>query len=472
MKSGTRLSFKIIICYALAIIIIVFGWSIGGTYIIKNRIIDNDSTRIYKELNTLADNYADGFYKNSLSSQELYSHLMLISEYLDVRILTVRKDGIVISDTDISSAITADLYSYDTDILSSSISNKVTLPGLIDKPFISISLPIYYNMNLRGYFVAIKYHDTIYQEADQINVAYWPFIAIIITLLSIGCFVLFRLILVPLKRTIQAAKEYSNHNYDYNYKTPYNDEFRELQNILTYMVNNLNAHEDDQKAFISNISHDFRSPLTSVKGYTEAMIDGTIPPELHEKYLEIILFETKRLTKLTENLLSLNNMEHSGSKLDITEFDINTIIKQTAASFEGTCTGKKITLRLVFDEPKTLVSADMSKIQQVLYNLTDNAIKFSHESSVIRIATKVTNDKVFVSVKDNGIGIPKDSLNKIWDRFYKTDLSRGKDKKGTGLGLSIVKEIITAHGENINVTSTVDVGTEFTFSLKCAEESE
>ena len=101
----------------------------------------------------------------------------------------------------------------------------------------------------------------------------------------------------------------------------------------------------------------------------------------------------------------------------------------------------------------------------MLYNLTDNAIKFSKPSSTIQISTKVKNDKVFISVKDNGIGIPKDSLGKIWERFYKTDLSRGKDKKGTGLGLSIVKDVINAHGENINVTSTVDVGTEFTFTL-------
>ncbi len=105
------------------------------------------------------------------------------------------------------------------------------------------------------------------------------------------------------------------------------------------------------------------------------------------------------------------------------------------------------------------------KIQQVLYNLIDNAIKFSLNDSVIYIQTSVRYEKVFVSIKDTGIGIPKDSINKIWERFYKTDLSRGKDKKGTGLGLSIVKEIIQSHGENIDVVSTEGVGTEFIFSL-------
>jgi signal transduction histidine kinase len=116
--------------------------------------------------------------------------------------------------------------------------------------------------------------------------------------------------------------------------------------------------------------------------------------------------------------------------------------------------------------------ADMEKIQQVLYNLIDNAIKFSHQNSSITIETSEKRNKIFVSVKDTGIGIPKEELKMIWDRFYKTDTSRGKDKKGTGLGLSITKEIITAHNENINVISTLGEGTEFIFSLPRSEKND
>ncbi len=112
----------------------------------------------------------------------------------------------------------------------------------------------------------------------------------------------------------------------------------------------------------------------------------------------------------------------------------------------------------------------MGKIQQVLYNLIDNAIKFSQPDSVITIETTIKYEKIFISVRDTGIGIPKESLKKIWERFYKSDASRGKDKKGTGLGLAIVKEIIQLHNENINVVSTEGVGTEFIFSLQRAEE--
>jgi len=195
------------------------------------------------------------------------------------------------------------------------------------------------------------------------------------------------------------------------------------------------------------------------------MADGTIPVEMQERYFKILLFETERLTDLTQDLLTLNEFDTKNLLLDKKSFDIHEVIKNTASSFEGTCRNKRISIELLLATKILNVYADQRKIQQVLYNLLDNAIKFSSNDSQITIETREKNGKVFVSVKDNGIGIPRKSLNKIWDRFYKTDLSRGKDKKGTGLGLSIVKEIIQAHNENIDVISTEGVGTEFIFSL-------
>ena len=202
------------------------------------------------------------------------------------------------------------------------------------------------------------------------------------------------------------------------------------------------------------------------------MLDGTIPTEMQEKYLCIVLRETERLTKLTSGLLTLNSMDPKQNRLCRTCFDINTVIKNTAATFEGTCTSRNISIELLFTDWESYVYADMGKIQQVLYNLIDNAIKFSQPDSTITVETTLKYEKIFVSVRDTGIGIPKDSLKKIWERFYKTDASRGKDKKGTGLGLAIVKEIIQLHDENINVISTEGVGTEFIFSLRRAENEQ
>jgi signal transduction histidine kinase len=144
------------------------------------------------------------------------------------------------------------------------------------------------------------------------------------------------------------------------------------------------------------------------------------------------------------------------------------MLKSTAAVFEGSCRKKKISINLVLTGTELFVRGDREKIEQVVYNLLDNAIKFSDRSSEVKIETTIQRGKCAVSVKDEGCGIARDDLTKIWDRFYKSDSSRGRDRQGTGLGLSIVKEIISAHGQTISVVSTENVGTEFIFTLEMA----
>jgi signal transduction histidine kinase len=273
------------------------------------------------------------------------------------------------------------------------------------------------------------------------------------------------LILNPLAKINTAAREYAQGNLKYELTLPSQDEMGRLADTLNYMAHELSDTEEYRRRFISNVSHDFRSPLTSIKGYLEAMLDGTIPPEMQEKYLRIVISEADRLSALTKSTLELQSLQSRKMSLDLTSFDIQQVIRDTVASFEGICNSRHLVLELIFHDEFLMVKADKGKIQQVLYNLLDNAIKFSHSNSSILIETTEKHGKAFVSVKDFGIGIPRDSIKKIWRRFYKTDLSRGKDKKGTGLGLSIVREIITAHGENIDVISTEGVGSEFIFSL-------
>lgn len=269
----------------------------------------------------------------------------------------------------------------------------------------------------------------------------------------------------PLKRIVQTAAAYANENYEIPIDLHRTDELGFLINVMGSMAQELDSFEEDQRKFVSNISHDFRSPLTSIKGYAEAIADGTIPAGMQGKYLNIIVFETERLEKLTQNLLDLNKYSSKGMFMDLTVFDINEQIRRTILTFEGRCREKNLTFDLKLFGDVLFVRADSAKIDQVLHNLIDNAIKFSNPDSSISIETSSHNGKAFISIKDSGIGIPKDSINKIWERFYKTDLSRGKDKRGTGLGLAIVKEIIHAHHENINVISTEGVGSEFIFTL-------
>ena len=236
------------------------------------------------------------------------------------------------------------------------------------------------------------------------------------------------------------------------------------------MASQLRDSNEYQQKFISNISHDFRSPLTSIKGYIEAIMDGTIPPEMQNKYLGIVLSEANRLEHLTNGLRDLNVWSNKGPELILEDFDVLELIHSSIETLEGMSSKKNIKLTIVNEAKKTIVTADKGKIEQVIYNLIDNAIKFSFNDSEIIIRLYNNRGKLFCVIKDNGIGISHDNINKIWQRFYKTDSSRGMDKTGSGIGLSIVKEIISAHNETIDVISTEGVGTEFIFSLSLAKK--
>ena len=384
--------------------------------------------------------------------------------YLRAEIWVVNRQGTVVMDSLGGSRVQSSINGFDPASIGNRSYTIGDYYGMFSGNVLSVSAPITGNYNTYGYVLIHLPIREINQSQNGILSILYITSAVLFGLSLIILLVFTQTVYLPLRKITVGANEYAAGNLDYRIDVKTHDEMGYLSDTLNYMSDELNKMEEYQKNFIANVSHDFRSPLTSIKGYLEAILDGTIPAEMYEKYLSRVISETERLHKLTESMLTLNSLDARGY-LSRTNFDINRVIKDTAASFEGTCESKNVSFDLTFSDDIQMVFADLGKIQQVMYNLIDNAIKFSHHDSTIYIQASGRYEKIFVSVKDTGIGIPKDSLKKIWERFYKTDLSRGKDKKGTGLGLSIVKEIIQAHGENIDVVSTEGVGTEFIFSL-------
>lgn len=424
-----------------------------------------EAQNLYRESALISSNYAQNYFSHTMSLNEVNTQLSTLDTYLNADIWIVDLHGNILVDTASSSEETESIPEFDVTDFGSSYYQVGTFYDYFSENMLSVFSPITVNYKVRGYVIIHKPESYITSSANSLSGIAYKTLALIFAAAFIVLILFTYVVYIPIRKITHAADEYANGNFEAKINVHSNDEIGYLAASLNYMANELNTLEDDQRKFVSNVSHDFRSPLTSIKGYVEAMLDGTIPVEMQDKYLNIILFETERLNKLTKSLLELNKFGSHGVMLDISKFDINQTIKTTLMTFEGVCANKHIRFNLILSGEKLYVSADFSKIQQVLYNLIDNAIKFSHQDSVITIETTEKNEKVFVSVKDTGIGIPKDSQKKIWERFYKTDLSRGKDKRGTGLGLSIVKEIIQAHGENINCISTEGVGTEFIFTL-------
>lgn len=427
---------------------------------------------LYKEALLIADSYAADLYNNEITLESVWRQIDAIGTFVDASIWIVNPSGLVILDSgsqpDIENPTT--IPNFSPTITGSSFYTVGNFFGMFDEDMISAFAPITSNYKVKGYVIIHTPMTELEASCNSLlNISYITLV--ILFLLSLIILLFFtEMVYLPLRKITHATEQYAVGNFRYEFQVDSEDEIGYLAASLAYMASEVAKSEDNQKRLVANISHDFRSPLTSMRGYLEAMLDGTIPAELHEKYIGVVLNETDRLTKLTNSLLTLNNLNTKGMILNRTDFDINQIIKNTAASFEGTCRNKLITIELVLTGDEMPVNADMVKIQQVLYNLVDNAIKFSHKNSSIKIETIERSNKLLISVKDSGIGIPADSIKLIWNRFYKTDLSRGKDKKGTGLGLSITKEIIQSHNENINVISTEGIGTEFIFTLEKAEE--
>lgn len=466
---------KFIVAY---IIFGFFGFIVVATFV-SNMTLDHlkkeKADTLYREATLIANSYATDLYNNETTLDAVKDQLDALDTYLDSSIWIINPSGRMVLDSskpmDVETEVV--IENFDPTITAGSYYTIGNFFDNFNEDMLSVFAPITSDFKVKGYVVIHTPMSNIQAASDRmLNISY--IMLVILFLLSLIILIFFtEMVYIPLRKITEATEQYASGNMHYEFSVESEDEMGYLAATLSYMASEIARSEDDQKKFVANVSHDFRSPLTSIKGYLEAMIDGTIPPEMHEKYLTIVLNETERLTKLTNSLLTLNNLNMKGMLLDKTDFDINTIIRNVAASFEGTCRRKMIGIELVLTGDEMFVTADMGKIQQVLYNLLDNAIKFSYQNSVIKLETTEKHNKIFVSVKDSGIGIPKDELKLIWDRFYKSDLSRGKDKKGTGLGLSITKEIIRSHGENINVISTEGVGTEFIFSLpKSAMEDE
>ncbi|MGN0165638.1 MAG: sensor histidine kinase [Lachnospiraceae bacterium] len=419
----------------------------------------------------MVDEYVTAAANGEEITQDKFEKLLKTADhYTGFRYWVVKTDGEIIIDTGTDSAKGVNVTHIQADYLDQTVLKHRKLEGLIDYDCISVICPMNYDYTIRGYLVLhgnyTSISDSIEDTMFWVNIA-GVMVSLIMMMVAIcNSFYYTKVI----NRLIELTVSYTDGKFDDRMNMKLLDEHQKLANAIVCLAEKTEGLIEYQKNFIANVSHDFRSPLTSIKGYTEAMKEGIIPPEAQGKYLDIILFETERLTGLTQSLLQLNEFDNKGVKLVMSKFNICQMIKQSAATFEAKCAEKKLKIRLVLAEREIWVQADKSKIQQVLHNLIDNAIKFSNDDNLIVITVSEKDDKVFVSVRDYGIGIPRASLSQVWERFYKTDLSRGKDKKGTGLGLSITKQIINAHEENITVDSVVGEGTEFKFSLKRVEK--
>lgn len=272
----------------------------------------------------------------------------------------------------------------------------------------------------------------------------------------------------PLKQIRYAASRLSNGEFEKRVNIKSRDEVGELAKAFNQMADALQNIEEMRRGFIANVSHELRTPMTSIRGFIEGILDGTIPKEKQNHYLTIVRDETNRLSRLVNDLLDLARMEAGETKLNPVVFDVNELLRRCVIKLEALLLDKELTVDADFEEESMPVRADLDAIERVIYNLMHNAIKFTPPGGRISLITRKYRDLTEVTVKDTGIGIEPGELDMIWERFYKSDKSRSRDKSGTGLGLAIARNIINEHGQTIRAESKPGEGTSFIFTLACA----
>ena len=275
----------------------------------------------------------------------------------------------------------------------------------------------------------------------------------------------------PLRQMSAAAKAIGDGDFSVRVRAGTEDEIGMLGLAINNMANSLSNSEGMRRSFIANISHELKTPMTTISGFIDGILDGTIPPERHSYYLKIVSDEVKRLSRLVRSMLDLSKIDSGEMKLTPVPFDLSGTVFSTLLTFEQSIEEKNIDIRGLDDTAPMNVVGDQDLIHQVVYNLIENAVKFTNPDGYIYIGMTDSIDRFTVTIENSGLGIPADELPLVFDRFYKTDKSRSRDKVGVGLGLYLVKTILKLHGGDISVASTENEFCRFQFYLpKTAEQ--
>ena len=293
-------------------------------------------------------------------------------------------------------------------------------------------------------------------------------VSVLVILLAVVLLTLFvRRNSTPLQDMARTATDFGHGNLKARAQVPENapEEIRELALAFNNMASSLEKSETQRREFVANISHELKTPMTTIAGFVDGILDGTIPAQQQDKYLQIVSEETKRLNRLVRNMLDISRFQEGGiPDENKTQFDLMECAGQVLITFEQKILDKKLEVQVDFPEFDVHTLACRDQITQVIYNLVDNAVKFCPEGGVLGLRLCTGGNKIYFTVSNEGEAIPAEELSMLFDRFHKVDKSRSQNRDSWGLGLYIVKTIVCSHGEDISVSSTPD-RTEFTFTL-------
>lgn len=414
--------------------------------------------------------------QGGLYSWELRMNMTAIAQSTGNHILLCDSSGMVISSSDFSpispyfgkNLDPAILQTLRTEGSYESVSN---LAGLYNGLYYIVGEPVEgWSDRIEGYvFVGYAIGGVLHAWRDFI--ALFMLIAVGVLTAAIGvAYVNSRHLARPLYEMSAAAHRFAHGDYSARVQpTGQEDEVGTLIDAFNSMAEAIEQTESLRREFVANVSHELRTPMTTIAGFADGILDGTIPTEEEKKYLESISSETKRLSRLVRSMLDMSRLRDGDPETRQGQFDLSEMVVQTILNFEERVEKKRLDMELDMPEDPIRVKGDVDALTRVVYNLMDNAVKFSREGGRLTVSLWKENGRAVVCIQDEGEVIPPEELPRIFDRFHKADRARSQDRDGVGLGLYMVREIIAAHDQDIFVTSEDGV-TAFTFTLALAEQ--
>lgn len=346
-----------------------------------------------------------------------------------------------------------------------------TLDGVFKVNQLVVATPIRSGANVMGVVFATKpVVSTWSSYVSQIAKIMLFSAAIALIVSAVIIYGLVYRITKPLKQMSHASKLYAEGDFSYKVNVKGDDEMAELATAFNNMASSLAVIESSRRSFVANVSHELKTPMTTIGGFIDGILDGTIDQAQEKRYLQIVSDEIKRLSRLVTSMLDMSKLEAGEMKIKTKQFDLSQSIFRTLLNLENKINSKSIEIIGLDTMQSLIVSADEDMLMQVIYNLVDNAVKFTPDKGYISFKTFTDGEKAFVSIQNSGSGIAEEELDKIFERFYKLDKSRSYDVKGTGLGLYIVKNIITLHGGEIKASSDNESYTDFSFWIPLSQK--
>ena len=421
------------------------------------------------------------FLESGIPPRQVEDFLYGISQSSNKNILLVNTKGEIML-----ASVNEQLYNKGVQIVPKSecsdvfegitVKSEGTLGGVYKKPMITYQYP-YISRQLNritgAIIISMPAHLVEESQARLFGMILLT-IGLVVCLALVLSYILSRKISMPIHKIGLSVRNFAKGDLSSRVEISDKDsnitEIQELANTFNDMAFHTEKAEEIRNSFISDVSHELRTPMTTIGGFVDGIMDGTIPAERQNDYLAIVKEEVTRLAALVNSFLDVTRNDNAKKSLEISSFDINEVIRRTVINLESEIIKKEILVDIVFEIDPCYVKADKNLIRSVMSNLLENAVKFTNQKGNIRITQKIYQHEVFVSVYNTGCGIAEEDKPFVFERFYKADKSRSVNRQGTGIGLYLVKDVLSRHGKTITLLSEEGKYAEFTFSLEQGKE--